>query len=129
MSIRCPRPCTTGLDHFASLKVKEGKLVAKIIKKEAKVEKVALEQAVRELAELQRTQKYAVKVWNHHSSCLRDSWLLTYALQEEARASAAYGQALRTFHKEELAFLAAKARFERAQADVQVSSNGKRSFQ
>lgn len=42
--------------------VKEGKMVAKIIKKEAKAEKAALEQAVRELAELQRTQKYAVKV-------------------------------------------------------------------
>ena len=39
-------------------------MVAKIIKQEAKAEKAALEQAVRELAELQRTQKYAVKVRN-----------------------------------------------------------------
>jgi hypothetical protein len=42
--------------------VKEGKRMAKVIKQEAKAEKQALEQAVRDLAELQKTQKYAIKV-------------------------------------------------------------------
>ena len=45
--------------------VKEGKRLASIIKQEAKVEKKALEAAVRELAELQKLQKYAVKVRTH----------------------------------------------------------------
>ena len=42
--------------------VKEGKRLATIIKQEAKVEKKALEASVKELAELQKLQKYAVKV-------------------------------------------------------------------
>ena len=73
--------------------------MAKVIKEEAKAEKKALEQAVRELSELQKIQKYAVK--------------------EEAKTNASYAQALRIFHKEELAFMAARAKFERAQADLQ----------
>ncbi len=73
--------------------------MAKVIKQEAKIEKKVLEQSVRDLAELQKIQKYAVK--------------------EEAKTNAAYAQALKVFHKEELAFLAARAKFERAQADLQ----------
>ena len=45
--------------------VKEGKRLADIIKLEAKAEKRALEDAVKQLAELQRLQKYAVKVHSH----------------------------------------------------------------
>lgn len=42
--------------------MKEGKLVAKVIKQEAKAEKEALASAVKELADLQKLQKYSVKV-------------------------------------------------------------------
>ena len=42
--------------------VKDGRRLAKVIQKEAKVEKRALDAAVRELTELQKLQKYAVKV-------------------------------------------------------------------
>ncbi|KAI0342804.1 hypothetical protein BDW22DRAFT_1407342 [Trametopsis cervina] len=80
--------------------IKEGKRVAKVIKLEAKAEKQALEQAMRDLAELQKMQKYAVK--------------------EESKTNASFGHALRVFHKEELAFFAARAKYERAQADMQA---------
>ncbi|EKM58345.1 uncharacterized protein PHACADRAFT_252600 [Phanerochaete carnosa HHB-10118-sp] len=78
--------------------MKQGKRLAKVIQQEAKVEKRALESAVRELAELQKLQKYAVK--------------------EEAKTNVAYGHALHKFHQEELVFLAAQAKFERARADL-----------
>ncbi|KAI0750550.1 hypothetical protein BC629DRAFT_1290256 [Irpex lacteus] len=84
---------------LGKVEIKEGKRMAKVIKQEAKIEKKVLEQSVRDLAELQKIQKYAVK--------------------EEAKTNAAYAQALKVFHKEELAFLAARAKFERAQADLQ----------
>lgn len=42
--------------------MKEGKRLAEVIKLEAKVEKEALAAAVKELADLQKLQKYAVKV-------------------------------------------------------------------
>lgn len=48
--------------------MKEGKRLASVIKQEAKVEKKALEASVKELAELQKLQKYAVKVSRHHIS-------------------------------------------------------------
>ena len=44
--------------------VKEGKKVAKIIKAEGKAEQRALEDALKELADLQKLQKVAVKVRN-----------------------------------------------------------------
>lgn len=85
--------------------LKEGRRLAKVIQQEAKVEKRALEASVRELAELQKLQKYAVK--------------------EEAKANAAYGHALQKFHQEELAFLAAQARFERAKADLMAHEDAR----
>ena len=42
--------------------VKEGKKVVKIIKAEGKAEKKALDEAVKELADIQKLQKTAVKV-------------------------------------------------------------------
>ena len=42
--------------------MRDGKQVAKVVKEEAKVEKKALDAAIRELAEIQRMQKDAVKV-------------------------------------------------------------------
>ncbi|KIP07650.1 hypothetical protein PHLGIDRAFT_127525 [Phlebiopsis gigantea 11061_1 CR5-6] len=84
---------------ISKTELKEGKRLAGIIRLEAKAEKRALEDAVKQLAELQRLQKYAVK--------------------EEAKTNAAYGTALHKFHREELAFLAAQAKFERAKTDLQ----------
>jgi hypothetical protein len=103
--------------------VREGKRLASIIKQEAKVEKKALEAAVKELAELQKLQKYAVKV-SSGSACVHSLWLNAF-LQEEAKTNAAYGHALQTFHKEELIFLAAQAKFERAQADLQAHEDAR----
>ncbi len=42
--------------------VKEGKRVVKVMKQEAKAEKKALEVAVKELSEIQRSQKNSIKV-------------------------------------------------------------------
>ncbi|THG96239.1 hypothetical protein EW026_g5563 [Hermanssonia centrifuga] len=77
--------------------LKEGKRVVKVMKQEAKAEKKALEVAVKELTEIQRSQKNSIK--------------------EDAKTNASYAQALRVFHKEELEFFAARAKYERAQAD------------
>lgn len=41
-------------------------------------------------------------------------------LQEEAKTNTSYAQALRVFHKEELEYLTARSKYERAQADLQV---------
>lgn len=40
--------------------------------------------------------------------------------QEESKAYTAHARTLRQFHKEELAFFAARAKFERMQANLQV---------
>lgn len=42
--------------------VKEGKRLAKVVKDEARAEQEALELAIRELSEIQKTQRAAVKV-------------------------------------------------------------------
>jgi len=42
--------------------VKEGKGLLKVIKSEAKAEKASLEAAIKELSELQKLQKEAIKV-------------------------------------------------------------------
>ncbi|KAJ3525786.1 hypothetical protein NM688_g8352 [Phlebia brevispora] len=70
------------------------------MKQEAKAEKKALEVAVKELADIQRMQKNSIK--------------------EEAKTNASYAQALRIFHKEELDYLSARSKYERAQANLQV---------
>ncbi|KAI0661743.1 hypothetical protein C8Q70DRAFT_910838 [Cubamyces menziesii] len=80
--------------------LKEGKKVVKIIKAEGKAEKKALDEAVKELADIQKLQKTAVK--------------------EEAKSYSTYAKALREFHKAELEFFAARAKYERAQADLKA---------
>ena len=70
------------------------------MKQEAKAERKALDVAVKEIAEIQRMQKGSIK--------------------EEAKTNASYAHALRVFHKEELEYMAARAKYERAQADLQV---------
>ncbi|KAJ7364183.1 hypothetical protein DFH08DRAFT_268194 [Mycena albidolilacea] len=75
---------------------KGNKQLAKIIKTEAKVEKKALNLALKELAELQKIQKTAVK--------------------REAKAQSAYTKTLSTFQKHEAAFLAARSKYEASQA-------------
>lgn len=42
------------------------------------------------------------------------------ALKEESRAVATHAKALRAFHKEELEYLAARARYDKAQAELAV---------
>lgn len=51
----------------SSFAVKEGKRLAKVIKSEAKSEKQALEVAIKELADLQRMQKNAIKVGSNRT--------------------------------------------------------------
>ena len=55
----------SGLGGFGRPAVKEGKKVAKIIVAEGRAEKQALEEAVRELSDLQKLQRAAVKVRCH----------------------------------------------------------------
>ncbi|KAJ6531937.1 hypothetical protein B0H19DRAFT_966457 [Mycena capillaripes] len=76
--------------------VKGNKQLAKIIKNEAKIEKKALNVALKELNELQKIQKTAVK--------------------REAKAQSAYTKTLSTFQKHEAAFLAARSKYEASQA-------------
>ncbi|KAH9928262.1 uncharacterized protein B0H18DRAFT_252704 [Fomitopsis serialis] len=84
---------------------KEGKRLSKVLKSEAKSEAKAIEQAIRELADIQKMQKTALK--------------------EESRAVASHAKALRTFHKEELEYLAARARYEKAQAELAAVEDGR----
>ncbi|KAF8206265.1 hypothetical protein K438DRAFT_1756351 [Mycena galopus ATCC 62051] len=79
------------------------KQLAKIIQNEAKVEKKALNIALKELAELQKIQKTAVK--------------------REAKAQAAYTKTLSTFQKHEAAFLAARSKYEASQALLTSNSD------
>ncbi|KAI1796824.1 hypothetical protein LXA43DRAFT_878795 [Ganoderma leucocontextum] len=85
--------------------IKEGKKVAKIIKAEGKAEQKAIDEAVRELGDLQKMQKTAVK--------------------EEGKAYAAYSKTLREFRKAELEFFAVRAKYERAQADLQAQEDAR----
>ena len=82
--------------------VKESKRVVNVIKREGKAEKKALEVAVKEMEDIQRMQKNSIK--------------------EEAKTNAAYAQALRTFRNEEKDYLAARSKYVRAQADLQVGT-------
>ncbi|KAI0635944.1 hypothetical protein C8Q77DRAFT_1100513 [Trametes polyzona] len=85
--------------------LKEGKKVAKIIKAEGKAEKKALDEAVKELADIQKLQKVALK--------------------EEGKSYSSYSKALREFHKAELEFFAARAKYERAQAELQAQEEAR----
>ncbi|CAL1716642.1 unnamed protein product [Somion occarium] len=80
--------------------LKEGRRLAKVVKDEARAEQEALELAIRELSEIQKTQRAAVK--------------------EEEKTYAAHAKALRVFHKEEITFMAARARFEKAQGELRA---------
>ncbi|KAH9945175.1 uncharacterized protein BXZ73DRAFT_38437 [Epithele typhae] len=84
---------------------KEGKKVAKIIRAEGKIEQQALDVGMGELVEAQRLQKSAIK--------------------DEAKAGAAYAKALKEFRKVELEFFAMRAKYERAQADLQAHEDAR----
>jgi L-rhamnose mutarotase len=97
---------------------KDSKRLSKIIKEEAKAEKQALSVAINELAELQKLQKQAIKVSSSH--------ILLYSIlhphsypQTEAKAHSAQIKVLSQFQKEERAFLAARTKYDAAQAYLQ----------
>ncbi|KIK62930.1 hypothetical protein GYMLUDRAFT_471361 [Collybiopsis luxurians FD-317 M1] len=81
-------------------KKKIGKV--EVIKQESKVEKQSLDVAIRELGELQKLQKAAVK--------------------REAKAHTAHTKALTAFQKAEEVYLAARTKYEVAQAAMQAES-------
>ncbi|KAF9446611.1 hypothetical protein P691DRAFT_673212 [Macrolepiota fuliginosa MF-IS2] len=78
--------------------VKDNQRLSSIIKEEAKVEKKALDQAISELADLQKLQKQAVK--------------------EEAKAHTAYSKVLTAFKKQEAIYLTVRTRYETLQGQV-----------
>jgi len=82
----------------AKAEAKENKRLSRVIREEAKAEKFALNTAIKELAGLQKIQATAVK--------------------NEAKANAAHQKVLRRFQKEESIFLAARSKFEAAQAQL-----------
>ena len=103
--------------------VKEGKKVAKIIKEEGKAEKQALDEAVKELADLQKLQKSALKV--RLDPEISTVFELLTTLQEESKTYTAYSKALKEFRKVELEFFAMRAKYERAQADLQAHQDAR----
>ena len=106
--------------------IREGKKVAKIIKAEGKAEQKAIEEAVRELGDLQKLQKAAVKVRGGPAWWLWTCTRLTgWWPQEESKAYGAYSKTLREFRKAELEFFAARAKYERAQADLQAQEDAR----
>ncbi|EPQ52829.1 hypothetical protein GLOTRDRAFT_140435 [Gloeophyllum trabeum ATCC 11539] len=84
--------------------LKEGKRLSKIIQTEQKAERAALDIAMKELAELTKLQKAAMK--------------------DESRAHTAHATTLKSFHKTELAFLAARAKYESALTDLRNTEEG-----
>jgi hypothetical protein len=81
--------------------VKHNRRLSRVIKKEAQAESQALDVALRELADLQKLQKGAVK--------------------DEGGAHAGHARALAAEHKAELAFLAARQAHEKAQAELRAA--------
>ncbi|KAI0034581.1 hypothetical protein K488DRAFT_83876 [Vararia minispora EC-137] len=79
--------------------VKHNRRLSRVIRKEAQAESQALEVAVRELADLQRLQKAAVK--------------------DEGATHAAHARALGAEHRAELAAIAARKAHEKARAEMQ----------
>ena len=111
--------------------VKEGKKVAKVIVAEGRAEKQALDEAVRELSDLQKLQKSALKVRTPSLHCAHGGGAHAGRGQEESRTYTAYAKALKEFRKVELEFFAMRAKYERAQADLQAhedSRNASRSY-
>ncbi|TFK48061.1 hypothetical protein OE88DRAFT_1635269 [Heliocybe sulcata] len=84
--------------------LKEGKRLSKIIQTEQKAERQALELTMKELAELTKLQKQAMK--------------------DESRAHTAHATTLKGFHKTELAYLAARAKYESALTDLKNAEEG-----
>ena len=111
---------------LSKAQIKEGKKVAKIIVAEGKAEQKAIDEAVRELGDLQKLQKMAVKVRRGPVGSL---WayviLIDCGLQDESKAYASYSKTLREFRKAELEFFAARAKYERAQADLQAQEDAR----
>ncbi|KAF5391642.1 hypothetical protein D9757_002449 [Collybiopsis confluens] len=85
---------------IGKVEAKEGKRLSKVIRQESKVEKQSLEVAIRELSELQKLQQAAVK--------------------RESKAHTAHTKALAAFQKAEEVYLAARSKYEIAQAAMQV---------
>ncbi|TCD64913.1 hypothetical protein EIP91_003449 [Steccherinum ochraceum] len=90
-------------NKLSRAELKEGKRLAAVIKAESKSEQKVLDIAIGELAEVQRMQKQAIN--------------------EEARTATAHAKALRVFRREELEYFAARAKYERAQADLQTQED------
>ncbi|KAI0671753.1 hypothetical protein C8Q78DRAFT_795036 [Trametes maxima] len=105
--------------------IKEGKKVVKVIKAEGKAEKKALDEAVKELADIQKLQKAAVKVARSRSTHYSNGAKHQGCQQEEAKSYSSYAKVLREFHKAELEFFAARAKYERAQADLQAHEDAR----
>ncbi|KAI0749772.1 hypothetical protein C8Q80DRAFT_645990 [Daedaleopsis nitida] len=90
---------------LSKAQIKEGKKVAKIIIAEGKAEQKALDDALRELSDLQKLQKAAIR--------------------EESKVYTSYSKTLRDYHKVELEFFAARAKYERAQADLRAQEDAR----
>ncbi|THV07301.1 hypothetical protein K435DRAFT_643790 [Dendrothele bispora CBS 962.96] len=88
--------------RISKMEAKEGKRLSKIIKQEGKVEKQALNVAIQELSELQKIQKDAVK--------------------RESKAHTAHTKSLIAFQKAEAAYLAARTKYETAQAEMNAEN-------
>ncbi|KZT24403.1 hypothetical protein NEOLEDRAFT_1050951, partial [Neolentinus lepideus HHB14362 ss-1] len=84
--------------------LKEGKRLSKIIRTEQKAERQALDIAMKELAELTKLQKAAMK--------------------DESRAHTTHATTLKGFHKTELEYLAARAKYESALTDLKNAEEG-----
>ncbi|KAK0469705.1 uncharacterized protein EV420DRAFT_1634123 [Desarmillaria tabescens] len=90
------------LSKIQKTEAKDSKRLSKIIKAEGKVEKRALGVAIQELSELQNVQKAAVK--------------------RESQAHTAHARALAALQKNEAAFLAARTKYEIAQAQLHAEA-------
>ncbi|KAF9522066.1 hypothetical protein CPB83DRAFT_150876 [Crepidotus variabilis] len=87
---------------IAKVEAKHNRQLSKIIKQEAKTEKIALATAIFELGELQKYQKQAVK--------------------SESRVQVTHSKLLTTFKKTESTFLSAKAAYETALAQLNAEA-------
>ncbi|TFK45837.1 hypothetical protein OE88DRAFT_1085133 [Heliocybe sulcata] len=78
--------------------VKQGKRLSKIIQAEQKSERQSLDTAMKELAELTKVQKTAMK--------------------DESRSHTAHAETVKSFHKTELVYISARSKYESATTDL-----------
>ncbi|KAK0204851.1 hypothetical protein DFS33DRAFT_701165 [Desarmillaria ectypa] len=90
------------LSKIQKTEAKDSRRLSKIIKTEGKVEKQALGVAIQELSELQNVQKVAIK--------------------HESQAHTAHARALAILQKNEASFLAARTKYEMAQAQLHAEA-------